>query len=63
MREHGTRSMYVGGCRCEPCREAQRRYDYARLHPSPQTHVHPCWFCSRSFASELGAHQHMGWVH
>lgn len=28
MAEHGTRTRYVTGCRCEPCREANR--DYAR---------------------------------
>lgn len=31
--QHGTRSMYVRGCGCEPCREAQRVYSreqYAR---------------------------------
>jgi len=27
---HGTRSCYVGGCRCEPCREAQRAYQRVR---------------------------------
>lgn len=24
--QHGTRSMYCGGCRCEPCRVAAREY-------------------------------------
>ena len=24
--EHGTRTMYVKGCRCEPCRDANRVY-------------------------------------
>lgn len=24
MREHGTRAMYKHGCRCEPCRRAER---------------------------------------
>lgn len=28
--EHGTRSRYVRGCRCEPCRGAQRAYAQSR---------------------------------
>lgn len=27
--EHGTRSSYVRGCRCEPCRVAERQYKNA----------------------------------
>lgn len=30
--EHGTRSRYVKGCRCEPCRKANREYAKARAH-------------------------------
>lgn len=26
-RKHGTVSCYVGGCRCEPCKQAKRAYD------------------------------------
>jgi len=26
MRQHGTRSCYKGGCKCEPCRKANREY-------------------------------------
>lgn len=31
--QHGKRSMYVGGCRCELCKEADRAYhrDYYAL--------------------------------
>jgi len=63
MADCGTRSGYVLGCRCEPCRSAQRRYDYGRLHPEASLHVWPCWFCSRSFSSQRGANHHMAAVH
>lgn len=26
MRRHGTHSCYVGGCRCQPCRDAHAAY-------------------------------------
>lgn len=32
--EHGTRGRYGKGCRCEPCRQAQRDYDRARKVPA-----------------------------
>lgn len=32
MRAHGTISMRCGGCRCEPCVEAQYRYDKERAY-------------------------------
>lgn len=33
-RVHGTRSMYVAGCRCEDCTKANREYQtpYMQLH-------------------------------
>lgn len=37
MRSHGTRSAYVGGCRCEPCQQANR--DYQRVYMAA-TRVH-----------------------
>ena len=30
-RTHGTYSAYCGGCRCDPCRQAQRDYRAPRL--------------------------------
>ena len=30
MSEHGTRSRYNGGCRCDECRRANREYEAAR---------------------------------
>lgn len=30
MTAHGQRGTYVGGCRCDDCREANRRYHEAR---------------------------------
>lgn len=50
MNAHGTRSHYVGGCRCEPCTEANRLYmrELDRHHrrvaygieaPRPERHV------------------------
>lgn len=27
---HGTRSRYVAGCRCDDCTDAEARYSYAR---------------------------------
>lgn len=31
MSEHGTRSAYNGGCRCDDCRRANREYEAARV--------------------------------
>lgn len=31
MSEHGTRSRYNGGCRCDECRRANREYEAARM--------------------------------
>lgn len=28
--KHGTRSKYVAGCRCDPCRDAERAYWYVK---------------------------------
>ena len=28
--QHGTRSKYNGGCRCDACKEANRDYEYKR---------------------------------
>lgn len=39
-RQHGTRTMYVTGCRCEPCKEADRAYHrdyYARRKDEPNS--------------------------
>jgi hypothetical protein len=30
--QHGIRSMYVNGCRCEPCTQANRVYQLERYH-------------------------------
>ena len=30
--KHGTRSAYVMGCRCDPCRDAEAAYSRARYH-------------------------------
>lgn len=32
MPEHATRARYLRGCRCEPCRDAHRRYSKAYKH-------------------------------
>ena len=40
-RQHGTRSMYVGGCRCEPCRAANAADKKARRVASPLVPVGP----------------------
>lgn len=39
MRRHGTRSCYVGGCRCEPCREAARLYRRQRIASKPASYL------------------------
>lgn len=31
MTEHGTRSRYVDGCRCDRCRQAERDYQRGRM--------------------------------
>lgn len=39
-RQHGTRTTYVTGCRCEPCKEADRAYHrdyYARRKDEPDS--------------------------
>jgi transposase-like protein len=46
MPEHGTRSSYVGGCRCDPCRRSNSRYVKALAHfgsdlvPADQVQLH-----------------------
>ena len=30
--QHGTRTMYVNGCRCEPCTQVNRVYQLERYH-------------------------------
>ena len=40
-RQHGTRSMYVGGCRCEPCRAANAADKRTRRVASPLVPVGP----------------------
>ena len=40
-RKHGTRSCYVGGCRCEPCRAANAADRRSRRTRTPLVPVEP----------------------
>ncbi len=65
MAVHGTRSNYVMGCRCAPCREAnavnsqaQREKDHdLDLAAAPEFHI--C-ACGRRFTSPAGLSVHRG---
>ena len=70
--EHGTRSCYVNrGCRCEPCREAERLYQKPRWKRSNKAKYakvreliaelkgRPCKDCGGSFPPECMDFDHL----
>lgn len=67
--QHGTRSKYVAGCRCDPCRDAEALYSRNRQrrrcpngHPYTKANVHRdpkgvkrCRKCMRAKAARANA--------
>lgn len=61
MSDHGTRSHYVKGCRCEPCTVANR--DYARNRERHLTRVrYGIEVPAQKFVDAAEARQHLLWL-
>jgi hypothetical protein len=60
MSECGTRSSYVGGCRCGACREANAEY-HQQWRGAGRSVL--CVVCGRSFGGDLGLSTHIAKSH